>query len=73
MVRGAFKSFAHLHEFVASRTGTTMIDTLEYKPPLGVLGALANLLVLERHMRRFLHERASHLKDAAEEPVSSAP
>jgi ligand-binding SRPBCC domain-containing protein len=67
MVKGIFASFSHVHEFVCARGGTTMIDVFSYRSPLGVLGRLADLLLVERHMRRFLEERASYLKRAAEE------
>ena len=66
MVKGAFKSFVHLHEFEPARGGTLMLDTFDYKPPLGPLGALADVMFLERYMHRFLMDRASHLKQAAE-------
>ncbi|HEY8076044.1 MAG TPA: SRPBCC family protein [Labilithrix sp.] len=66
MVRGAFASFEHVHEFVPSEGGTTMIDTFTYRAPLGPLGRVADVLFLERHMRRFLVERANALREALE-------
>ena len=66
MVRGAFRSFTHRHEFRPADGGTLMVDTFRYASPLGVLGVLADKLFLERYMRRFLAERAAHLKRAAE-------
>src|SRR4051794_40497916 len=66
MVRGAFHSFAHLHEFREVRDGTLMQDRFEYRSPLGPLGALADRLFLERYMRRLLTRRAAYLKQAAE-------
>ena len=66
MVRGAFHSFAHLHEFRPDENGTVMLDRFEYRSPLGPLGLLADWLFLERYMRRFLTERAQYLKRAAE-------
>ena len=66
MVRGAFKSFRHTHEFRREGMATVMVDTFRYTSPLGPLGVLADKLVLERYMRRFLTERALALKDAAE-------
>jgi len=67
MVRGAFRSFTHRHEFrPAGGGGTLMVDTFRYRSPLGMLGVLADRLFLERYMRRFLAERAAFLKRAAE-------
>ena len=66
MVKGAFTSFTHLHEFVEARGGTLMVDTFDYRSPLGPLGRLADVLFLERYLTRFLRERAEHLKMVAE-------
>jgi ligand-binding SRPBCC domain-containing protein len=66
MIRGAFAGFEHTHEFVAEDGGTRMIDTFDYRSPLGLLGRLADSLFLERYMRRFLEERAAFLKHTAE-------
>jgi ligand-binding SRPBCC domain-containing protein len=66
MVRGAFRSFTHTHEFRPAGAGTVMVDTFRYTAPLGVLGLLADRLFLERYMRRLLTERAAFLKRAAE-------
>lgn len=66
MVKGAFHSFTHTHEFRASGTGTMMKDTFAYKSPLGILGVLADKLFLEQYMRNFIVHRANELKEIAE-------
>lgn len=66
MVRGAFKSLRHVHEFEATEKGTLMRDTLEWESPLGFLGVVADRLAVERHMRDFLLERNKQLKKIAE-------
>jgi ligand-binding SRPBCC domain-containing protein len=66
MVRGAFHSFTHRHEFRPAGSGTLMVDTFCYRSPLGLLGIAADKLFLERYMRSFLAERAAFLKRAAE-------
>jgi ligand-binding SRPBCC domain-containing protein len=66
MVRGAFHSFSHTHEFREVRGGTLMVDRFDYTSPLGWLGVLADKLFLERHMQRFLERRAAYLKVEAE-------
>ena len=67
MVKGAFHSFTHTHDFIESGTGTVMKDTFSYKSPFGVLGVLADRLFLEKYMRDFIVTRAKELKRIAEE------
>lgn len=66
MVKGAFRSFTHTHEFKESDTGTIMKDTFSYESPFGIFGKLADLLFLERYMRKFIAARALELKRIAE-------
>jgi ligand-binding SRPBCC domain-containing protein len=66
MVRGAFARFDHDHFFRATHGGTEMRDVFDYTSPLGLLGRLADALVLERYMRRFLEERNRVIREAAE-------
>ena len=70
MVRGAFKSFVHRHTFRQEAGGTVMVDDFTYRSPLGLVGAVADKLFLERYMRAFLRARARALKQIAE---SAAP
>ena len=67
MVKGAFHSFSHIHEFIESGTGTIMKDTFSYKSPFGVLGKIADKLFLENYMRNFIVNRAKELKRIAEQ------
>jgi ligand-binding SRPBCC domain-containing protein len=66
MVRGAFHSFTHTHEFRSAEHSTLMLDTFTYISPLGFIGVLADKMFLERYMRNFLKERALYLKHKAE-------
>lgn len=66
MVRGAFKSLYHLHEFLPDNGGTLMRDSITWEAPLGLLGRLADLLVLRRHLRRFLERKNAAFKALAE-------
>jgi ligand-binding SRPBCC domain-containing protein len=66
MVSGAFKRMVHDHEFAEHPTGTLMRDRFEFESPLGVLGRMADWLVLEGYMRRFLVGRNQVLKNLAE-------
>jgi ligand-binding SRPBCC domain-containing protein len=67
MVRGAFRSFRHQHYFDEERKGfTVMRDVLEFSAPLGVLGLIAERLVLRSYMTGFLAERNTVIKRVAE-------
>ncbi len=73
MRRGAFKSMWHLHRFDRTDGGTLMIDELKFEAPWGVLGWIAERLVLEQHMRRFLLARNECLKSKAEGSEQTLP
>ena len=66
MVRGAFHSFTHRHEFIERGTETIMIDTFSYKSPFGILGKVANHLFLEKYMSHFIARHAQKVKRVAE-------
>ncbi|MCR2822703.1 SRPBCC family protein [Lederbergia panacisoli] len=66
MVKGAFHSFTHTHEFIESGAGTIMKDTFSYKAPFGIFGKLADTLFLKKYMRKFIINRAKELKRIAE-------
>jgi ligand-binding SRPBCC domain-containing protein len=66
MQLGAFRSFVHDHTFEARGGGTLMTDTLAFSAPLGVLGWLAEVLVLRRYLTRLLETRAEIIKAAVE-------
>ena len=67
MVKGAFRQLEHDHLFEPIPAGgTRMVDVLRFQAPWGPLGWLAERLLLERHLRRFLRERGLVLKTLAE-------
>ncbi|MDF1739559.1 MAG: SRPBCC family protein [Verrucomicrobiales bacterium] len=66
MVKGAFASMSHRHEFEEADGVTVMRDRFEFSAPLGILGRLAEKLFLTAYMTRFLEIRNAHLKAAAE-------
>ena len=63
---GPLRSMRHVHEFVPDRGATVMRDQFDYALPAGILGRAADRLIVERHMRRFLTERALYLRTEAE-------
>ncbi len=72
MLRGAFHSMRHTHEFVSQTPGTLMIDVLMFQAPLGILGRIAEVTFLTRYMKRFLLIRNSYLKQVAEAATEGA-
>lgn len=66
MVQGSFKWLRHCHEFVFNDGITIMRDTLEWQPPLGLIGRFADRLFLRRHMHWFVSTKQIGLKRMAE-------
>jgi len=66
MQRGAFRSFVHDHFFESSDGRTKMIDLLAFAAPFGILGRIAEKVVLRRYLERLLTSRAATIKEAAE-------
>ncbi len=66
MVRGAFRRMEHQHLFEATSEGSTMRDIFEFSSPLGILGRIADRLVLQRYLRSFLIERNRIIRETAE-------
>jgi ligand-binding SRPBCC domain-containing protein len=67
MVKGAFKTMEHDHYFEAkSANATVMTDVFRFAAPLGILGRIAEALVLRRYMTGLLRERNGVIKRTAE-------
>lgn len=66
MVRGAFRRMEHQRWVEASGEGSVMRESFSFESPLGILGRIADALILERYMKRFLVERNRVLKEVAE-------
>jgi ligand-binding SRPBCC domain-containing protein len=67
MLRGAFAWMQHDHFFRERGDGVTeMRDVFRFAAPLGVLGTIAERLVLERYMRGLLRERNEIIRQVAE-------
>lgn len=64
-VRGPFKSFWHEHVFRPLDGGTQLRDSVRFEAPLGVLGRLAEKLVLGRYMPHLIDARNEYLVAAA--------
>jgi ligand-binding SRPBCC domain-containing protein len=68
MIAGPFKKLHHQHLFNEQGGVTLMTDIFEFEAPFGIFGKLAEFIFLTRYMRRFLIERNTFLKKAAESP-----
>jgi ligand-binding SRPBCC domain-containing protein len=67
MVRGIFRSMAHDHYFRQLPGGQTeMRDLFAFAAPLPVLGRIAEIGILRRHMRGLLLERNAAIREVAE-------
>ena len=51
-VDGPFARWLHTHRFVETPAGTRLEDDIDYAPPLGPLGALADMTVIRRTLAR---------------------
>jgi ligand-binding SRPBCC domain-containing protein len=68
---GPFRRWWHEHTFAALANGQTrMTDVVEFQSPLGLLGYLADGLVLRRYMPHLLRQRNSWLKTNLEASAS---
>ena len=63
MQRGAFRSFVHDHYFETHGPRTKMIDVLAFSAPFGLLGRIAEKLVLRRYLTRLLTGRAEVIRE----------
>lgn len=65
-VKGAFKYIQHDHYFTGNDGFTVMKDIFKFASPLGLLGKLADKMVLTRYLTGFLQERNNLIKLYAE-------
>ena len=67
MLQGAFAAMQHDHYFRAlDADQTEMRDVFRFAAPLGVLGRIAEVLVLRRYMQKLLRERNQAVREIAE-------
>lgn len=68
-VAGPFLRFEHVHRFDPTPDGTLMVDLWHHTAPFGLLGWVADQVLLTRHMRGLLQTRNAALKAEAERPT----
>ena len=71
MIKGPFKKLHHQHFFKNQGTTTLMTDVFEFEAPFGLIGKLAERLVLTKYLTRFLMVRNAYLKQEAELKIES--
>lgn len=54
---GPYKMWHHEHHFEQKENGVLMTDIVTYIPPLGILGALANLLFIKKQLNTIFEYR----------------
>jgi ligand-binding SRPBCC domain-containing protein len=59
--RGPFKYFRHCHRIREERSGTVVSDDVEYELPFGVLGEVANSVMMKRQIRSLFRHRQKML------------
>jgi ligand-binding SRPBCC domain-containing protein len=69
-IRGPFRSFRHEHLFRSQDGATVMTDSVRFDAPVGVVGTVAERVVLGRYLRQLIEQRSQHTKREAERRVS---
>lgn len=60
---GPYKMWHHEHFLQENEHGTLMIDIVSYKPPFGILGSIANKLIIERKLEEIFTFRQKALNE----------
>lgn len=73
MLRGPYKSWYHTHTFERVRQGVRLGDRVEYRLPLGPLGALAHALIVRRQLEAIFDYRAQRVAEIFGQVPPSSP
>lgn len=65
-IKGIFKSMVHDHYFEEREGIVVMNDVFEFHSPFGILGKLADQMILVRYLYALLQKRNHVIKDFAE-------
>jgi ligand-binding SRPBCC domain-containing protein len=63
--QGPFAEFRHEHLFERNASGTRMTDRIQFTAPMGVIGVLAEKVLLGRYMRKLIATRNEYLAGLA--------
>lgn len=64
---GPYKIWHHQHFLESTSKGTLMKDIVSYKPPFGIMGNVANELIIKKKLDEIFNYRATVLKELFEE------
>ena len=64
--KSPFKSWRHEHLFEPREGGATLTDTIDYAPPFGPLGTIADALFIRRDLEAMFAHRHRVTKEALE-------
>ena len=65
-ISGPFATWKQIREFRTVDGGTELTDIVEYTPPLGLLGRIADALVIKREIRGMFEFRQAKTKELLE-------
>jgi ligand-binding SRPBCC domain-containing protein len=71
MIKGPFKYLRHQHIFEKTPVGTVMTDLFDFQSPFGILGNVADKLILESYLSRLLTKRNELIKTTAERGLTN--
>ena len=60
---GPYSLWHHQHHFKVTEKGVEMTDMVHYRPPLGLLGALANRLFIKKKLKEIFYYRATVINE----------
>ena len=62
-VIGPYKLWHHQHIFKETKEGILMKDIITYKPPFGIIGAIANFLFIKKKVESIFDFRTQILEE----------
>ena len=60
---GPYKIWHHQHILEPAKNGVLMTDIISYQPPYGLLGKLANKIMIKRKLKEIFNYRTKALQD----------
>jgi ligand-binding SRPBCC domain-containing protein len=59
---GPYSMWHHQHKIEPIQNGVLMTDIITYRPPFGIVGALANTLIIKKQLQQIFNYRAVALE-----------
>jgi ligand-binding SRPBCC domain-containing protein len=57
MIDGPFKTWKHIHKFIADNNNTRVVDVVEYKLPYGIFGNIIDMIYAQNRLRKIFEYR----------------